>query len=182
MNQWRIDKTWTLFLDRDGVINKRKMGGYIQSINEFEFLPHVVDAISCFTGVFQYLIVVTNQQGIGKKIMSERNLSDIHNYMCEAVFKAGGKIDKCYFAPDLKSDSNLLRKPNIGMALLAKRDFPNIDFSRSIMVGDSDSDIKFGTNLGMKTVRIKTVEPIGIKSDLEFESLIEFANWIKQSC
>ena len=105
--------------------------------------------------------------------MTERNLFDIHNYMCDQIIVKGGKISACYFAPELKSEENSLRKPNPGMALLAKKEFPGVDFEKSIMVGDTDSDIKFGKNLGMKTVRIKTVEPIGIEADMTVESLKE---------
>lgn len=66
MKAWNIDASWTLFLDRDGVINQRKMGGYITSKSEFSFEEGVLDAIAVFDKVFQYIFVVTNQQGIGK--------------------------------------------------------------------------------------------------------------------
>jgi histidinol-phosphate phosphatase family protein len=179
MIKWKIDSSWTLFLDRDGVINKRKMGGYITTIEEFEFLENVPQAIQNFTNQFGKIIVVTNQQGIAKKIMSKSNLLEIHAYMCMKIEQNGGKIDNCYFAPDLKSEENLLRKPNSGMALLAQSDFPEIDFNKSIMVGDTDSDILFGLNLGMKTVRVKTVEPIGLESHITVESLFEFSEILK---
>lgn len=172
---WGIDASWTLFLDRDGVINERKMGGYIQSVGEFRFLPEVKEAISLLSKYFGRIVVVTNQQGIAKKIMTERNLMEIHTYMLEQVAKAGGKIDRCYFAPGLKGEDNELRKPKAGMAFQAQHDFPEIDFSRSVMVGDSDSDMIFGTNLGMKTVRIQTIEPIGVGSDLQVTGLYEWA-------
>jgi histidinol-phosphate phosphatase family protein len=175
-----IDQNWTLFLDRDGVINVRKMGGYILSPSEFEFLPGVLEAICFFKNKFQKIIVVTNQQGIGKGLMTECNLNDIHRYMCEEVVKNNGKIDACFFAPDIKSETNLLRKPNPGMAILAKNKFPEIDFTKSIMVGDTDTDIVFGKNLGMKTIRIKTVETINIEADLTVNSLLELKElWVK---
>lgn len=173
MNFQEIDHTWTLFLDRDGVINVRKMGGYIQSVEEFEFLPQVPESIAFFSTKVDRIFVVTNQQGIAKGLMTECNLLDIHRYMCEKIETFGGKITACYFAPELKSADVSLRKPNPGMALQAQRDFPEVDFNKSIMVGDTDSDILFGKNLGMKTVRIKTVEPIGIDADFTVESLEE---------
>lgn len=168
---WGIDKTWTLFLDRDGVINERNFDGYILSTEEFKFLPEVPQAIATLNNFFHRTIVVTNQQGIGKGLMSERNLFEIHSYMCDEVFKAGGKIDKCYFAPNLKGADDDMRKPGPAMAELAQMEFPEIDFKCSVMVGDTDSDIQFGKNLGMKTVRIKTKEPIGVEADLTAESL-----------
>ncbi|MES2587738.1 MAG: HAD-IIIA family hydrolase [Bacteroidota bacterium] len=166
-----IDSSWTLFLDRDGVINERKMGGYVQTVEEFKFLPKVEESIAYFTTIFQHIFVVTNQQGIGKGIMTECNLIDIHRYMCEKIEEKGGKISQCYFAPELKSLENSMRKPNSGMALLAKKDFPTINFEKAVMVGDTDSDILFGKNLGMKTVRIKTIEEINVEADLTVDSL-----------
>lgn len=173
MNLFHADNSWTLFLDRDGVINVRKMGGYILDTSEFVFLPGAAEAIAFFSTVFQHVIVVTNQQGIGKGLMTERNLFDIHAYMHESVERAGGKISASYFAPELKDAQSAMRKPAPGMALKAQGDFPEIDFSRSIMVGDTDSDIKFGKNIGMKTVRILTEEPVGIEADATFSSLQE---------
>jgi len=175
IKDWKIDGAWTLFLDRDGVINQRIIGGYITRPEDFHFLPGAQIALARLSTRFYRKIVVTNQQGIGKGIMDERNLLDIHAYMCNEVYKTGGKIDKCYFAPNLAGAEDCLRKPGIGMAELAKLEFPEIEFSESVMVGDSDSDIQFGKNLGMKTVRIRTVEPIGIEADLTVGSLEEFA-------
>jgi D-glycero-D-manno-heptose 1,7-bisphosphate phosphatase len=172
---WNVDSSWTLFLDRDGVINHRIMGGYVTCIDEFKFLDGVLEAFSHFNHLFSNIFIVTNQQGIAKGIMKERNLLDVHGYMEGEVLKANGKITKSYYAPELKSDENSTRKPKPIMALKAKEEYPSIDFSKSIMVGDTDSDIKFGKNLGMKTVRIKTVEPIGVEADLTCISLKEFS-------
>ncbi len=176
MENLKIDHTWTLFLDRDGVINHRIMGGYVTSIDEFQFLNGVLDAMKIFKNTFSHVFVVTNQQGIAKNIMTERNLLEIHDYMCSQIEKAEGSITKCYFAPELKTDQNNTRKPKPNMALKAKQDFPNVDFQKSIMVGDTDSDIKFGMNLGMKTIRIKTVETINVEADFTFTSLKEFSD------
>jgi histidinol-phosphate phosphatase family protein len=173
MNDWSVDSTWTLFLDRDGVINKRNFQGYITSIDTFEFLPGVLQAMPQLTQRFHRIIVVTNQQGIGKGLMTERNLIDIHTYMCDRVYEMGGKIDKCYFAPNLKGDPNDMRKPNPAMAELAKLEYPEIDFQKSIIVGDTDSDIRFGKNLGMKTVLMRSSEKTTLQADLEIEDLNE---------
>jgi histidinol-phosphate phosphatase family protein len=174
IKDWQIDATWTLFLDRDGVINERIFGGYITKVDEFKFLPGVESAIAGLTKKFNRLIVVTNQQGIGKGLMTERNVLEIHSYMCDRVHLEGGKIDKCYFAPNLKGAEDDLRKPNPEMANMAKMEFSEIEFKRSIMIGDTDSDILFGKNVGMFTVRIKTEEPIGLEADLTVDSLNEF--------
>lgn len=176
IKDWGIDKTWTLFLDRDGVINERIWGGYVTDRSEFKFLPGARDAITGLNKIFGLTVVVTNQQGIGKGIMTERNLFDVHNYMCDEVYRNGGKIDKCFFAPNIKGAEEDIRKPNPDMALMAKSEYPQIDFTCSVMVGDTDTDIQFGRNLGMKTIRIKTEEPINIEADASVNSLTEFLN------
>lgn len=178
MKAWNIDASWTLFLDRDGVINQRKMGGYITSKEEFVFEEGVLDALKIIGDHFHYVFVVTNQQGIGKGIMKESDLIGIHDYMVAEIEKKSGKITHCYFAPELKNDSNSTRKPSSAMALRAKSEFEAIDFEKAIMVGDTDSDILFGKALSMKTVRIKTIEPISVKADLTVDSLRAFAELI----
>lgn len=149
-----IDHSWTLFLDRDGVINKRIVGGYVKSIDEFEFLPGVLDAISKFSKIFGKIIVVTNQQGIGKGLMNQEDLEKVHRYMLDKIQENGGKIDAVFYAPFLASENNPIRKPGIGMALMAKEKYPQIVFSKSLMVGDSPSDMDFGKNAGMKCIFI----------------------------
>ena len=175
---WNIDSSWTLFLDRDGVINQRKMGGYITSKDSFVFEEGVFEAMQVFSTSFQYVFVVTNQQGIGKGIMTEADLTDIHLFMVEEVEKKGGKITQCYYAPELKDSPNSSRKPSPVMALKAKNDFTSVDFNKAIMIGDTDSDILFGKALNMKTVRVKTVEKIGVEADLTVNSLLDFAQLI----
>lgn len=154
-----IDRSWTLFLDRDGVINQRIVGEYVKAIDEFHFMPGSLASIARFSERFGRIVVVTNQQGIGKGIMTARNLEDIHRYMLSEIEKHGGKIDGVYFAPQLSSENSEMRKPNTGMAHQAKRDFPEIDFSKSVLIGDSDSDIFFGQKLGMITVKLDNVDP-----------------------
>ena len=149
-----IDNTWTLFLDRDGVINKRIFGSYITNPHEFEFLPGVLESIKYFSSIFNRIIIVTNQQGVGKGIMTEPELIDLHKYMVSEITNVGGNIDSIYYCTELAEKPNSCRKPSIKMAQNALSDYPDIDFSKSIMVGDSKSDIEFGNNAGMKTVFI----------------------------
>lgn len=164
-----IDSSWTLFLDRDGVINKRLIADYVKTLEEFELLPGVAEAIAKSNQLFGRVVVVTNQQGIGKGIMTECNLSEIHAYCNELLKAASARVDGYYFAPELANENSLFRKPNGGMAEQAKADFPEIDFSKSVMVGDSNSDIEFGHRLGMKTVFIGDKEHK--TADFTFENL-----------
>jgi len=182
--KWReldIDKSWTLFLDRDGVINLHYPNDYVKKWDEFYFLEGVLDGLKSLSGVFKRIIVVTNQQGVGKGLMSDDDLQFIHDEMLKEVRKYGGRIHAIYSATDLVAhDLKQMRKPNVGMALKAKKDFVEIDFTKSIMVGDSISDMQFGKTAGMKTVfidgknRMKSADKALI--DFRFESLNEFAN------
>ncbi len=151
---FKPDKTWTLFLDRDGVINLHYPNDYVKNWSEFIFLEGAVEAIFRLSKLFRRVIVVTNQQGVGKGLMSAADLNFIHEEMRKAIKKEGGVIHAIYAATDLASPENNLRKPGIGMALQAKKDFEGLDFSKSIMVGDSVTDLMFGRNAGMKTIFI----------------------------
>ncbi len=170
-----LSKDWTLFLDRDGVINKRLPDEYVKNFHEFVFIDGVTKALRLLSGVFGRIILVTNQQGIGKSLMTEKDLLQIHNYMLEQIRKEGGRIDAIYFCPDLASKQQNCRKPGSSLALLAKKDFPEIDFSRSVMVGDTQPDIEFGKRLNMKTIYVGEL-PDTSDSDFTFDSLFHFAN------
>jgi len=171
--KFEIDKNWTLFLDRDGVINKKIDNDYVKSWNEFSFIDGSLEALSVLSILFGNIIVVTNQRGVGKGLMSENDLNIIHDRMIDLVLKNGGRIDKIYFCPEIL-DTSLCRKPNIGMAMMAKNDFPNIDFERSVMIGDSKSDIEFGKRLNMKTVLIGSKGTFYTDfADIKCSSLIE---------
>ncbi len=175
-----ISHNWTLFLDRDGVINHRLTGDYVKSWDELKFLAGVLDAIKIFSETFGNIVIVTNQQGIGKGLMAEDTLLEIHRKMVKEISEAGGRIDKVYFCPDLKSSSSFYRKPQVGMGVQAKKDYPNIKFKNSIMAGDTQSDMKFGKRLKMKTVLINDDLAVARSNpalvDFQFDSLIDFAN------
>ena len=166
-----IDSSWSLFLDRDGVINQRIIGGYVQNVNSFHLLEGVNEAIIILKNMFGRIFVVTNQQGIGKKLMTIDDLQLIHNYMETKLLV---KFDGIYYSPFLASENNLMRKPNTGMAFQAKKDFPDINFEKSIMVGDSISDIQFGKNANMKTVYISNNNE-NTDADMICTSLYDFA-------
>jgi histidinol-phosphate phosphatase family protein len=175
-----IDPAWTLFLDRDGVINRRLVDDYVKAWNQFEFIPGVLDAIKTFHQIFGRIIVVSNQQGIGKGWMTEKDVESIHLKMIEEISLAGGKIDAVFYSPHLEAGRSIMRKPNIGMALKARRQFPDIRFNKSVMAGDSLSDMIFGKRVGMKTVLISENSSIAKMHprliDYQFSSLISLAD------
>ena len=154
----KIDKSWTLFLDRDGVINHEKKMDYILNWDEFKFYDGVTDALKTFAEVFGTIVMVTNQRGIGKGLMTENDLASIHDNMLSTIKSSSGRIDKIYYCTALNNDC-FERKPNPGMAHLAKKDFPNIDFKKSIIIGNKLSDMQFGRNAGMYTIYVATTNP-----------------------
>jgi histidinol-phosphate phosphatase family protein len=172
ISNWKINSDWTLFLDRDGVINKEKNKSYIKNIEEFKFIDGVLESLKTLSKIFPRIIIVSNQQGVGKGIMTMDKLNEISNHMIEKIKSFGGRIDACYYAPDLKISKSNLRKPGTGMADLAKIDFKEIDFNKSVIIGNSSTDIKFGERLGMKTVYIG--KSINISYDVLSKNLFSF--------
>lgn len=174
-----IDKSWTLFLDRDGVINRKIEDDYVKHWSEFEFLDGVFDALKFLESLFGRIVVVTNQQGIGKGLYRTEDLELIHKNMLYEIGFYGGRIDKVYFSPYLNSANHPSRKPGIGMAQSAKADFPEIDLNKSIVIGDSLSDMEFGRNAGMKTVYISEQPRQDERIDFNFSSLAEVVNFLQ---
>jgi D-glycero-D-manno-heptose 1,7-bisphosphate phosphatase len=172
-----IDKNWTLFLDRDGVINVESVGSYITSWEEFQFHEGVPEALQALSEVFNTIVVVSNQRGVGRGIMTMEALREINNNMCAEIAEHGGRIDKVYSCIAV-SDNDHNRKPNTGMALQAHEDFPSIDFRHSVMVGNSMSDMEFGKRMAMHTVFLTTKhDPVELPHDLIDEQYPSLQSW-----
>ena len=178
----KIDNAWTLFLDRDGVINHEKYEDYIHNWDEFNFYDGATEAIAIYAEIFKHIIVVTNQKGVGKGLTKLEDLELIHKNMVAAIEAAGGRIDAVYFCTDLE-DNSINRKPNPGMGLQAVKDFPEIDLSKAIMIGNTISDMQFGRNLGVQTIFLPTtrtdVDLNDERIDAVYNSLIDFAKDLK---
>jgi D-glycero-D-manno-heptose 1,7-bisphosphate phosphatase len=174
----QINNDWTLFLDRDGVINHDKDNDYIRNWEEFRFYDTTLEAMALLAQRFARILIVTNQKGVGRQLMTLADLQGIHQHMQEEISKTGGRIDSIYFCSDLDNDS-INRKPNPGMAFQAKADFPGIDFSKSIVVGNRTSDMEFGRNAGMYTVFVASTHPEtpfpDPRIDMRFDNLLDFA-------
>lgn len=171
------DHEWTLFLDRDGVLNHEKKADYIRHVGEFEWYDGVPEALRILSERFARIIIVTNQRGIGKGLMTHEHLKEIHQHLKQETEAAGGRIDAFYYAPELEPDA-VNRKPNTGMALQAKVDFPDINFEKSIMVGNNLSDMHFGKKKGMYTVFLHTTNPAQEEDDcidVFYPDLLTFA-------
>ena len=143
----------TLLLDRDGVINRLRPNDYVKCWEEFEFLPDVLDVIATWSKEVKHIFIVTNQRGVGKGLMTESDLQDIHKRMFHEIEKCGGHIDRIYYCTSL-TEADKRRKPGIGMFEDILRDYPDVKPSGCLMIGDSDSDIKFAENCGIKGIKV----------------------------
>jgi histidinol-phosphate phosphatase family protein len=178
LSNLHITKDWTLFLDRDGVINHEKKEDYIRNWSEFKFYTESLKALPLLAQKFSRIIITTNQKGIGKGWMTDTDLALIHDNMNKHIIELGGRIDAIFYCSDLDNES-YNRKPQPGMAFQAKEQFPSIDFAKSIMVGNRMSDMEFGRNAGMHTVYLATTHPEApfpdTKIDDRYDHLFQFA-------
>lgn len=142
-----------LFLDRDGIINERMIGGYITKPEEFTLIPESLTLFAWAKEHGYLTVIVTNQQGIGKGLMTEQDLSNVHAYMCSLLADHGFAPDAIEFCPDLDVTNSTRRKPAPGMLLDAAQKL-DIDFSSSWMIGDSISDVQAGKHAGTKTILV----------------------------
>ncbi|MDH4200531.1 MAG: HAD-IIIA family hydrolase [Spirochaetia bacterium] len=171
----RIDSSWSLFLDRDGLINERLIDDYVKNIGEFKLNPEFLRYYPIFRKIFHRIFIVTNQRGIARGVMSKADLEKIHTHLEEILEQSGGKPDHIYYCPHENNSCNC-RKPEPGMGYFAKKDFPEIQFSKSAMIGDSKSDMLFGHNLGMLSVMYPDNQ--GSFGDLSFQEFISFLNHV----
>ena len=142
-----------LFLDRDGIINKRIIGGYITKPEEFKLIPESLTLFEWAKEHGYLTVIVTNQQGIGKGLMTEQDLANVHTYMCSLLAEYGFAPDAIEFCGDLAGTNSTCRKPAPGMLLEAAQKL-DIDLSSSWMIGDSISDAQAGKNAGTKTILV----------------------------
>ena len=147
----------TLFLDRDGVINRWLPGDYVRTWDQFVFLPGILESLRAWAGRFKHIIIVSNQRGVGKGKMTQEELDAVHGRMMEEIRRNGGRIDGFYICTAV-DESDPRRKPNPGLFLEACRDFPDITPERSLMLGDSHYDRDFARNCGMGFVLMETAD------------------------
>ena len=143
-----------LLLDRDGVINVLRPNDYVKNIAEFVFCDGALEALRRLNPCFRRIVIVTNQRGVGRGLMTEADLAEIHDWMLARIREAGGRIDRIYVCTAV-DPADPRRKPNPGMAREVRADFPDIDFARSILVGDSASDLEFARRAGIPAVCLR---------------------------
>ncbi len=148
-------KLCNVFLDRDGVINRKlPEGQYVTGWQHFELLPGVPEAIAKLNKAGLRVLVVTNQRGIALGLYTADDVRAIHAQLQQELSKAGAHVDSFYVCPHDKQQCNC-RKPKPGLFQQAQLDYPSIHAANSVVIGDSLSDIEFGRNVGMKTIFIE---------------------------
>ncbi|MCX6858361.1 MAG: HAD-IIIA family hydrolase [Verrucomicrobia bacterium] len=149
-----------VIFDRDGVVNVSPGAGYVLRWQDFSFAEGIIAALRLCRDRGYATILATSQQGVGKGLMSQADLDDIHTQMQAELQKQGAQFDGIYACTCLKTDPDCsCRKPSADMVLRAARDH-DLDLSHSILVGDADRDIEMGMNAGVPvTIRIESENP-----------------------
>lgn len=143
----------TLLLDRDGVINRLRVNDYVKCPGELELLPEFMDIIERWSRHFSRIFVVTNQRGVGRGLMTEKDLAEVHDMMCREIAARGGRIDRIYYCT-ATDPGDPRRKPQRGMFDEILADYPATDPKKCLMVGDSDSDMEFARNCGINAIKV----------------------------
>jgi D-glycero-D-manno-heptose 1,7-bisphosphate phosphatase len=163
----------TVFLDRDGVLNRRAPeGDYVKSPDELEVLDGVVDGVRLLNERGLLVLVVTNQRGIALGRMSASDLERVHAKLRARLAAGGARLDAIYHCPHAENSCDC-RKPLPGLFVRAQRDHPEIDFARSAVVGDSRIDMMAAARIGARGVLLGTDEIPGVE---HAASLFEAAN------
>lgn len=146
-------KRRAVFLDRDGVINASPKNRFVRRWDEFRFLPGVLKALKRLNDEGELCIVVSNQSGVGRKVMSNKALDEIHRRMVGAIARHGGRIQAVYACPHRPQDRCPCRKPGLGLIRQAVQRF-SIDLPHSFVVGDSPKDLRMGRAAGCQTILV----------------------------
>lgn len=154
----------TVFLDRDGVINRGRPG-YVRTPAQFEFLPRALDGMRILQDAGWRLVLVTNQDATGWKLVPERQLARIHEAMLRRLRKEGLEFAEIYYCPHHVLSDCACRKPRPGMLLAAARDL-GVNPRTAWMVGDKSLDVQAGRAFGCRTA---WVAPRGWRARFEAE-------------
>jgi D-glycero-D-manno-heptose 1,7-bisphosphate phosphatase len=146
-----IPKGPAIFIDRDGVINCRRPGDYVLDWSQFIFVPGIRFAMKQLASLGLPMIVISNQAGVGKGLLDPAGLQEITTNMQQALFGDGTSLAAAYYCIHKADENCSCRKPKPGLLFAAAGDF-NIDLSRSIFIGDSDTDVQAAQAAGCAPV------------------------------
>ena len=172
-----------VFLDRDGVLNREI--GYVVDASGLEMVPDAGVAIARLNKAGYATVIVTNQSSVGRGLISESSLRDLHTQLIGDIGRAGGRIDAVYYCPHHPSEAQVeeysvtceCRKPAPGMLIEAASDL-DLNLDASFMVGDSERDIAAGKNAGCRTILINPAEGESYGADRVSASLNNAVDWI----
>ncbi len=180
---------YTVFLDRDGVINKDSKN-YVKDVSEFTFIEKSAEAVAMLSKNGFDVIIITNQSVIGRRLTSSETLDKIFEKMKTGIASAGGTVKDIFFCPHRPSAGCTCRKPRPGLILQAKARY-GIDLARSCMVGDSVKDMVCAANAGCgKSILVMTgngrialplLAERNIVPDFKAENLYKAAGWIVEN-
>lgn len=171
-----------VFFDRDGVINFRIYKYYISEYKEFVFIDDFLALFDYLKDKDCLLIIITNQQGIGKGIMTEIQLAELHGKMQDELEnRFGRRFDDILFCPDLTHTGSKRRKPEPGMLLEAAEKW-GISLEHSWMIGDRKSDVIAGKRAGCKTILVGNGDGGPIQeTDLYFVDLYKVVHFFAKN-
>ena len=147
-----MNKLKTVFLDRDGVINKEK-SDYIKSISELEIFPDVAKNIELLKNAGFLVVVITNQSAINRGLITHEMVNQIHVSIQNYLKANGTCVDGFFYCPHKPDENCNCRKPKSGLLHQAILEL-NIDLNSSWMIGDSNSDIEAAISIGCKAIKI----------------------------
>jgi D-glycero-D-manno-heptose 1,7-bisphosphate phosphatase len=171
-----ISRWPVVFLDRDGVINRRRRD-HVKRWEEFEVLPGAVDALARICGTGRDVIVVTNQSAIGRGLVAAETVDDIHGRFADLVEAAGGRIAGFLVCPHRPDEGCDCRKPAPGLFHQARRRL-GVDLGNSVMVGDQPSDIEAAKAAGCDVIRVDPETIATVSDHPRVRSLAEAADLI----
>lgn len=174
-----------VFLDRDGTIIKDKV--FLRDPDGIEFFPGTFDAIKILKKMRYKIVVISNQSGIGRGILTEKMVKEVNERFIRMLEKNDASVDALYFCPHHPDANCDCRKPQTGMIKKAVAELA-LDLKGAVVIGDHLADISLGKNIGAKTVLVLTghgvkelveLEDTGVEPDFVAGDLLEAANWVK---
>jgi heptosyltransferase-2 len=175
----------TVFLDRDGTLNYNP--GYLKVAAELKLLAGVGPALTRLKGAGAKLVVVTNQSGVGRGMITLKDLEAIHARLEGLLEQEGAALDAIYFCPHHPDDRCRCRKPEVGMVERAVSEL-QLDLRRSYLIGDHARDIQLAHRVGAKAILLTSVlldkqslETLKVEQampDAVAKSMSEAVDWI----
>lgn len=151
-----------VLLDRDGVINRRIVGSYVTCWEKFAFLPGALDGLRLLNEKDYHVIVVSNQAGVGKGLMTTADLQEITRKFIFEVEARGGRIHGIYYCTHLAEDDCQCRKPKPGLLLSAQAEH-HFAFEHTFLIGDSESDLLAAHAVGCPAILVSDAPSTGLE-------------------